>query len=160
MGSRIVKKGNVRHVRLTVCRVMSERSASFAAGVLCISCEATSGRSGESSSRGRRLSGPCLSTVTVSAWRWNASTSVFLMHRHLQTLLDQYDSAVTHGFLHYQIAWTLVSTSAQGRGTKCPSHGRTLSAGPACLMPRFFAVVLVQNVLHPFLQVSAPSSKH
>jgi hypothetical protein len=99
MGSRIVKKGNVRHVRLTVCRVMSERSASFAAGVLCISCEATSGRSGESSSRGRRLSGPCLSTVTVSAWRWNASTSVFLMHRHLQTLLDQYDAAVPNGFL-------------------------------------------------------------
>jgi len=33
-------------------------------------------------------------TVAVSAWRWNVLIFVFLMHRHLQTLLDHRSTAV------------------------------------------------------------------
>jgi hypothetical protein len=75
------------------------------------------------------LVAPVPSAVAVSAWRWNALPSVFLMHRHLQTLLIHYAAAVP------QICTAMRSRPDTKAFCTHSSHGpneaaRTIDLGP------------------------------
>jgi hypothetical protein len=85
------------------------------------------------------------------------------MYHHLQTLLDQYDAAVPKGFLQLSdLSDRLDPFLHFSPGTR--DELPLLRAYPLCwicvLDAALFAVVLIQNVSHPSLQVGAPSSRH